>query len=81
MSGASLSTHRPLQGSLQSRPRFMDDLQTLSRLPTELALQRAARYLARLVEDPAFFEAEIVLSSKDWRHKSRLVRGQRVRRR
>jgi hypothetical protein len=60
MSGASLSAHRPLQGSLQGRPRFMDDLlQTLSRLPTELALQRAARYLAWLVEDPAFFEAEI----------------------
>ena len=59
MSGASLSAHRPLQGSLQGRPRFMDDLQILSRLPTELALQRAARYLAWLVEDPAFFEAEI----------------------
>jgi hypothetical protein len=37
----------------------MNDLQILSRLPTELALQRAARYLAWLVEDPAFFEAEI----------------------
>ena len=59
MSGASLSAHRPLQGSLQGRPRFTDDLQILSRLPTELALQRAARYLAWLVEDPAFFEAEI----------------------
>jgi hypothetical protein len=59
MSGASLSAHRPLQGSLQGRPRFMNDLQILSRLPTELALQRAARYLAWLVEDPAFFEAEI----------------------
>ena len=49
MSGASLSAHRPLQGSLQGRPRFMDDLQILSRLPTELALLRAARYLAWLV--------------------------------
>jgi hypothetical protein len=37
----------------------MDYLQTLSRLPPDLALQRAAPYLARLVEDPAFFEAEI----------------------
>src|SRR5688572_2989150 len=59
MFGASLSTYRPSQGSLRSRPCFMDDLQTLSRLPTELALQRAAPYLAQLVEDPAFFEAEI----------------------
>ena len=59
MPEASLSTFRPLQGSLQSRACFMDDLQTISRLPTELALQRAARYLAQLVEDPAFFEAEI----------------------
>ena len=59
MFGASLSTYGLLPGSLQSRQRYMDHLQTLSRLPTELALQRAAPYLARLVEDPAFFEAEI----------------------
>ena len=59
MSGASLSTYRPLQVSLQRRPRYMDYLQTLSKLPPDLALQRAAPYLARLVEDPAFFEAEI----------------------
>ena len=59
MFGASLSTYGRLPGSPQSRQRYMDHLQTLSRLPTELALQRAAPYLARLVEDPAFFEAEI----------------------
>jgi predicted metal-dependent enzyme (double-stranded beta helix superfamily) len=59
MPEASLSTYWPLQGFLQSRPHFMDYLQTLSRLPTELALQRAAPYLAHLVEDFAFFEAEI----------------------
>jgi predicted metal-dependent enzyme (double-stranded beta helix superfamily) len=59
MPEASLSTYRPWQGFLQSRPHFMDYLQTLSRLPTELALQRAAPYLAHLVEDFAFFEAEI----------------------
>jgi predicted metal-dependent enzyme (double-stranded beta helix superfamily) len=59
MPEASLSMYRPLSGSLQSRPHFMDYLQTLSRLPTELALQRAAPYLAHLVEDFAFFQAEI----------------------
>jgi predicted metal-dependent enzyme (double-stranded beta helix superfamily) len=35
-------------------------LQMLSDLPTELALQRAAPFLAHLVQDPTFFEAEIV---------------------
>ena len=50
----------------------MDYLQTLSRLPTELALQRAAPYLAQLVEDPAFFEAEIgPLLDGSERHKKR----------
>jgi predicted metal-dependent enzyme (double-stranded beta helix superfamily) len=35
------------------------DLQELSELPTELALRRAVPYLAHLVEDPTFIEAEI----------------------
>jgi predicted metal-dependent enzyme (double-stranded beta helix superfamily) len=43
----------------QPPPNFIDDLQNLSRLPAELALRRAAPYLAHLVEDPAFFEAEV----------------------
>ena len=34
-------------------------LQRLSELPTELALQQAAPFLAHLVKDPAFFEGEI----------------------
>jgi predicted metal-dependent enzyme (double-stranded beta helix superfamily) len=37
----------------------MNDLQNLSRLPTEPALRRAALYLDRLVEDPTFVEVEI----------------------
>jgi len=37
----------------------VNDLQNLSELPTELALQRAAPYLAHLVDDPPFFEVEI----------------------
>ena len=36
-----------------------DDLQKLSELPTELALQEAAPFLAHLVEDPSFLDAEI----------------------
>ena len=36
-----------------------DYLQSLSELPTELALQQAAPFLARLVKDPAFFQGEI----------------------
>ncbi len=36
-----------------------DDLQELSELPTELALQEAAPFLAHLVADPTFLEAEI----------------------
>jgi hypothetical protein len=59
MPEASLSTYRPAVGAPQRRPHFMDYLRALSRLPTELALQRAAPYLAHLVEGPAFFEAEI----------------------
>jgi predicted metal-dependent enzyme (double-stranded beta helix superfamily) len=35
-------------------------LQKLSELPTELALQRAAPFLAHLVKDPLFLEAEIL---------------------
>jgi predicted metal-dependent enzyme (double-stranded beta helix superfamily) len=36
-----------------------DYLQSLSGLPTEVALQQAAPFLARLVKDPAFFQGEI----------------------
>lgn len=46
-------------GTLTLRAGDMNDLQKLSELPTELALQRAAPYLAHLVEDPTFLEAEI----------------------
>jgi predicted metal-dependent enzyme (double-stranded beta helix superfamily) len=37
-----------------------NELQMISELPTELALQRAAPFLAHLVEDPAFVEFEIL---------------------
>jgi predicted metal-dependent enzyme (double-stranded beta helix superfamily) len=37
-----------------------DELQKLSELPTELALQQAAPFMARLVKDPTFLEAEIL---------------------
>jgi len=37
-----------------------NELQTLTALPTELALQRAAPLLVHLVKDPAFLEAEIL---------------------
>jgi predicted metal-dependent enzyme (double-stranded beta helix superfamily) len=37
-----------------------NDLQKLSELPTELALQQASPFLAHLVKDPTFLEAEIV---------------------
>jgi predicted metal-dependent enzyme (double-stranded beta helix superfamily) len=37
-----------------------NEVQKLSGLPTELALQRAAPFLANLVRDPAFLEAEIL---------------------
>jgi cysteine dioxygenase type I len=59
MSEASLSTYGPLPGCPQSRQHFSNELQTISELPTELAVQRAAPYVARLVEDPTFFEVEI----------------------
>jgi len=36
-----------------------NELQNLSELPTELALQQAAPFLARLVRNPTFLEAEI----------------------
>jgi predicted metal-dependent enzyme (double-stranded beta helix superfamily) len=39
---------------------YTDELQKLSELPTELALRRSAPYLARLVKDPAFLEAEVL---------------------
>ena len=37
-----------------------NELQKLSELPTELALQQAAPFLANLVKDPTFLEAEIL---------------------
>lgn len=37
-----------------------NELQKLSELPTELALQQAASFLAHLVKDPTFFEAELL---------------------
>jgi predicted metal-dependent enzyme (double-stranded beta helix superfamily) len=37
-----------------------NELQKLSELPTELALQQAAPFLAHLVKDPAFVEFEIL---------------------
>src|SRR5215210_5221457 len=37
-----------------------NELQKLSELPTELALQQAAPFLAHLVKDPAFLEVEIL---------------------
>jgi predicted metal-dependent enzyme (double-stranded beta helix superfamily) len=37
-----------------------NELQKLSNLPTQLALQRAAPFLARLVRDPAFLDAYIL---------------------
>jgi predicted metal-dependent enzyme (double-stranded beta helix superfamily) len=49
-----------------------NELQEISGLPTESALQRAAPFLARLVEDPAFVESEIfpllqeAQGEKDW---------------
>ena len=38
----------------------MSELEKLSELPTELALQQAAPFLAHLVKDPTFLEAEIL---------------------
>jgi predicted metal-dependent enzyme (double-stranded beta helix superfamily) len=49
-----------------------NELRILSELPAEPALQRAAPFLDRLVKDPAFVEAEILLlleeaqRAKDW---------------
>ena len=39
-----------------------NELQMLSELPTELALQDAVPFLAHLVKDPTFLEAEILPS-------------------
>jgi predicted metal-dependent enzyme (double-stranded beta helix superfamily) len=36
-----------------------DYMKSISELPTELALKRAAPFVVRLVKDPAFFEGEI----------------------
>jgi Cysteine dioxygenase type I len=59
MPEASLSTYRPTVEATQRRPRFVHDLQTLSGLPTDLAVRQAVLYVARLVDDPTFFEVEI----------------------
>jgi predicted metal-dependent enzyme (double-stranded beta helix superfamily) len=51
---------------------YTNELRKISELPTEMALRRAARFLARLVEDPAFLENEILpvlqdaRGAKDW---------------
>jgi hypothetical protein len=37
-----------------------EELRKLSELPTELALRRAAAFLARLVKDPEFVESQIL---------------------
>ncbi len=44
-----------------------NELQKLSELPTELALQQAAPFLAHLVKDPTFLEAEILPLLKEAR--------------
>jgi hypothetical protein len=71
MTSASLSMLWFLGESPQISTQFMDAgtttsrtvderaLHELSELPTELALERAAAFLARLVDDPIFHEAEI----------------------
>jgi predicted metal-dependent enzyme (double-stranded beta helix superfamily) len=41
-------------------PLDTNELQKLSELPTELALRQAVPFLANLVRDPAFLEAEIL---------------------
>jgi hypothetical protein len=46
-----------------------NELQEISGLPTESALQRAATFLARLVEDPAFVESEILPLLEEARHR------------
>ena len=49
-----MSTHTTTSLALDT-----NELQMLSELPTELALQDAAPFLARLVKNPTFLEAEI----------------------
>jgi len=46
-------------GTTTSLALDTDELQRLSELPTELALRQAAPFLAQLVRDPGFLEAEI----------------------
>src|SRR5215207_11188678 len=72
MASASLSMLRFLGEHPQISTQVMDAgmttsravderaLQELADLPTELALERAAPFLARLVEDPIFHEAEVL---------------------
>src|SRR5215218_9804979 len=47
-------------GTTASLALDTNELQKLSELPTELALQQAAPFLAHLVKDPTFLEAEIL---------------------
>lgn len=54
MAGASLHTSRFSWGH-----RDTNGLQKLSGLPTELAIRQASPFLAHLVNDPTFLEAEI----------------------
>ncbi len=45
----------------------MSEIENLSELPTDLALQQAAPFLAHLVKDPTFLEAEILPLLKEAR--------------
>ena len=47
-------------GTTTSQALDTDELQRLTELPTELALRQAAPFLAQLVRDPGFLEAEIL---------------------
>ena len=48
-----------------------NELQTLCELPTRLALQQTATFLAHLVKDPNFLEAEIIPLLKEPRDKEK----------
>jgi predicted metal-dependent enzyme (double-stranded beta helix superfamily) len=47
-------------GTTTSLALDTNELQRVSELPTELALQQSASFLAHLVKEPAFLEAEIL---------------------
>jgi predicted metal-dependent enzyme (double-stranded beta helix superfamily) len=55
-----ISTQSVDAGMATSRTVDERALQELADLPTELALERAAPFLARLVDDPIFHEAEVL---------------------